>query len=674
MPQNPGPPTETDAQPARSTRPRILILEDEPADAELVVRELERSGLLPRWERVDTEDAFVRALAEPPDIILSDYSMPRFDALRALEILQSRDLDIPFIIVSGTIGEDVAAAAMRAGASDYLLKDRLARLGMAVQHLIRQRHEHRARQASEEARKRLAAAVDQAGEGVVILDPSGRVEYVNPAYERTSGHSRADSIGRLFRLLDPGAASRDQGEAIRSALLAGEPWQGRIDHPSPEGETVEMDLSMSPVRDESGAVYSSVLVFRSVSERVLLERAMREAQKMEAVGRLAGGMAHDFNNLLTAILGYGELILSRLEPESKNASDLREVISAGKRGARLTRQLLSFSRRRSTTSERLDLNAAVRDMESLLRRLIGEDVEIVLNLAAELPEIWVERSQVEQVVLNLAVNARDAMPGGGRLELATRRVVLDSREAALRPDLQAGEYAVLTVADTGCGIDPETRARIFEPFFTTKGTGVGTGLGLATVFGIARQANGGVEVTSEVGRGTEFRVSFPAAEAPEDRESDDGPAAEPPETPRHGPGATILVVEDEEATRVLVARLLTEKGHEVLLARNGVEAANLLEQRGLDIDLLLTDVIMPMMSGPDLARQLREERPDLRVLFMTGYSGKLLEAHDFDSDDEYLIQKPFTLVDLDRAVRRALRPASERGPEPPHGAESPEPS
>jgi PAS domain S-box-containing protein len=641
-------------------RLQVLILEDEPTDAELAVREIRRSGFEVDWERVEDETAFVAQLRDnPPDVIISDYSMPQFSAPRALELLHEHRPDIPFVIVSGTIGEEVAVAAMRAGASDYLLKDRLARLGMAVRHLIEQRDDSRARLAAEKARRRLAAAVDQIAEGIVIVDSAGRVEYVNPSYERIDGRSRDETIGQLYWLLDrdaPPPGGDNQREEVLEALRASEPWQGRVDHPTPDGRSIEMDLSISAVRDEAGRVSSFVCVFRDVSERVLLERSLRQAQKMEAIGRLAGGMAHDFNNLLTAILGYGELTLTRLGEESPIHRDVSEIVAAGRRGAQLTRRLLSFSRRTALATETIDLNATVHDMEGLLGRLIGEDVTIRLDLDPATPAIRGDRSQIEQIVLNLAVNARDAMPSGGSLELASRRVVLDAREAARRLGLAPGVYAVLSVTDTGCGIDPETQARIFEPFFTTKETGEGTGLGLSMVFGIARQSGGSVEVTSEVGAGTEFRVYLPEAErSPPAEPAEPAPRpASAPDLPAPREGATIMVVEDEEATGGLVARLLREKGYEVMIARNGVEARLLADQRPEGIDLLLTDVVMPMISGPELAEELRARWPDLRVLFMTGYSGKLLEAHDFNSEHEHLVLKPFTLEELDRSVRRAI--------------------
>ena len=442
--------------------------------------------------------------------------------------------------------------------------------------------------------------------------------------------------------------------ALGNAITSGADFS--IQHRSvwPDGTVRWLNGAGRIYLGEDGSPVRGVGISLDVTERRLLEEQYQQAQKMEAVGQLAAGVAHDFNNLLTAILGYCELLLADLDPNDPRQPDIAEIEKAGARAAGLTRQLLAFSRKQIIEPTLLDLNAIVDDMRAMLGRLIGEDVKVVLALGPELACVKADRGQVEQIVMNLAVNARDAMPRGGTLTIETATVDVDEPNEKTRLSVTPGPYVVLTVTDTGTGIAPEVRARLFEPFFTTKEPGTGTGLGLATVLGIVKQSGGSVHVDSEVGRGTSFKVYFPQA--------DDGAIVveAPPRVSRTRAGApTVLVVEDEEGLRHVARRLLQRQGYTVLVAANADEALRLFEQRG-SIDVLLTDVVMPGASGLELTRQLVERQPGLKVIYMSGYTEKAIGRHGVLNPGIAFLHKPFTSETLGRKIREVLDPVDLR--------------
>lgn len=633
----------TSAERASAGPLRVLILENNPADAALLVAELKRFGYEVDWVCVDCEEAFLGALDPAIDIIIADYSMPQFDARRALELHQESGLSTPFIVVSGTVGEDKAVEAMQAGATDYLLKDRLARLGIAVQ---------RARELRQTRtdRRRLAQAMEQTGEAVMITDAAGVLLYVNAAFEAITGYAQREVLGETLRLLDSGHHDTEFFRDMWQIISRGEVWRGRIVNRRRDGAEVQMDMAISPIRNRRGQIIEYVGVARDVTERVNLERAFFQAQKMEAVGRLAGGIAHDFNNLLTAILGYSDL-LGNSHPDPKLARYAREIHQAAKRGAGLTRQLLTFSRQEPVWAERLDLGEVVRSIESLLGRVIGVDVHLELDLAGGVPAVEVDRGLMEQAIVNLVVNARDAMPEGGTIRLSTGTTTLTERTVA-HGDLRAGRYARLAIRDDGVGMEASVRERIFEPFFTTKSADKGTGLGLSTTFGIIQKAGGLVQVESEPGQGACFTILLPEA-APASQAA--SPAAMPAvERPAEAPveAQTILVVEDEIATGELIQRLLCRDGHRVLLAPSAEEALVVCRQHEQPIDLLLTDIVLPDKAGPQLAQEVGELLPDLAVVFMSGYPGDALDRMSLG--DHVYLAKPFTTAGLREALQRAL--------------------
>jgi signal transduction histidine kinase/ActR/RegA family two-component response regulator len=380
------------------------------------------------------------------------------------------------------------------------------------------------------------------------------------------------------------------------------------------------------------------------------EEQFRHAQKLQAMGRLAGGVAHDFNNLLTVITGYGEILQESLPPDHPGRPHLEELLKASHRAASLTRQLLAFSRKQVMCARVLDLNAVVADMEKMLRRLIGEDIELILKREAALCRIKADPGQIEQILMNLAVNARDAMAGGGRLTIETGNADLDDTYVLEHPDARAGPHVFLSITDTGCGMDSETQAHLFEPFFTTKAVGQGTGLGLSTVYGIVRQSGGSIAITSTLGRGTSVRIHFPRIETPAGEEE----SSSPPQLPQVAQAETVLVVEDSDVLRKLVHGVLTAQGYQVLEAGDGREAVRVFERHAAPVNLLLTDVVMPKAGGRDLANYLRTLLPDLKILFMSGYLDTAFIQHGMLDGKVYFICKPFTPMQLARKVREVL--------------------
>jgi len=634
------------------SRLRVLIVEDSPDDAELMVRELERGGFAVDWERVEDEPSMRAALGRNWDVILADFTLPRFSATDALAVLHEAGPDVPFLIVSASIGEETAVAAMHAGANDYIFKDNPSRLAPAVNRELREAEGRRARREAEaalrESEARYRSLVEHTSDIITISDAEGRWQYASPSVERILGYTPEE-----FLALDPFSAVHPDDlpqvtESFRGLVDRGLPFatnEFRFRHKSGSWRVLEVISTMRTTHEGRVTVLGAA---RDVTDRRLLEEQFRQSQKMEAVGRLAGGVAHDFNNLLTVIAGYCDLLREEVRDQPRLHEDVEEIARAAERAAALTRQLLAFSRRQVLAPRVVDLNEVVVRMEGMLRRLIGEDIELVTRLDTRLAAVRADPNQLEQVIMNLAVNSRDAMPEGGRLTLATANVEARTPIAHRHSSVPAGSYATLAVTDTGTGMPEETLEHIFEPFFTTKEQGKGTGLGLPTVYGIVRQSGGSVTVRSDPGGGTTVRVYLPRVEArPEaDRAASGGRLP-------HG-SETILLVEDEDQVRGLAREILSRHGYRVIEARGATEALAIATQPAGEIDLMVTDMVMPGLSGRELAERLATLQPAMRVMYMSGHAeGGIVHEGVLEEGTPYL-QKPFLPEALVKMVRRVL--------------------
>jgi PAS domain S-box-containing protein len=638
---------------------RILIVEDSVNDADLIVRDLRRAGRPIHFERVEDATAMRAAFERASwDAVISDWSMPRLSALRALDILKETRLDLPFIIVSGSIGEETAVEAMRAGAHDYLLKDNLTRLMPALERELRECKGREARRRAEERWVRLAAIVESSDDAIIGKSLDGTITTWNPGAQRLFGYSAAEAIGKSISILLPPDRPSELSDILKRIARGESVSHFETIRMRKDGSLVEVSVTVSPIKSASGQVVGASAIKRDLTEKrrneALLrktEEQLRQAQKMEAIGKLAGGVAHDFNNLLSVILSYSHMLAQDMTASDPRRADLEEIEAAGKRAVDLTRQLLAFGRQQILQPKVVDLNDIVARMEKMLRRLIGEDVELTVLSAAKLGKVQVDPGQIEQIIMNLVVNSRDAMPQGGKMTVETANVQLDERYAAEHVGVTPGPHVMLAVTDTGTGMDKATVARMFEPFFTTKEKGKGTGLGLATVFGIVQQSAGSVWVYSEPGRGTTFKIYFPRTEQTAPIEPS---GSEPPPPSALRGTETILLVEDEESVRVLIRAILRRFGYHVLEAQSGGDALLICEQHTAAIHLMLTDVVMPRMSGRQLAERLHSLRPDMRVLFMSGYTDNSIVHHGVLDSGVAFLQKPVTPETLTRKVREVL--------------------
>jgi len=502
-----------------------------------------------------------------------------------------------------------------------------------------------ARRQADEERGLLLRSIEQATDIILIATPEGEILYVNPAFTRITGYTSEEISGRNVKQLHGEGRSESDYDTARATIDRGEPWMGRMLFRRKDGRMRELEGTVSPIREGTGQVINVVAVLRDVSYEGEMEEQVRQAQKMEAVGRLAGGVAHEFNNLLTAIGGHADLLLEESPEPDPRRRRIEHIMKATARAGSLTRQLLAFSRRQVMDPRELDLNLCVSELEAVLERLVGEEIELLCLLEPELGRVKADPGQIEQVLLNLALNAREAMPDGGMLTIETTNVVLEDRQSSGALPVPPGRYVQVSVSDTGRGMDAETRERIFEPFFTTKEDGRVSGLGLSTAYGVINQSRGGIWVYSEPEIGTTFKIYLPRIE------SVTAPAARP-DLP--GGDETILLVEDERLVRNLTREMLQARGYTVIDAAGGAEALALLAATGEHVRLLLTDVVMPEMSGPELAVELGGKRPDIRVLFMSGYTDTAIVRRGVIDRGTPLLEKPFSQVTLAKRVRQAL--------------------
>ncbi|MFN7979151.1 MAG: response regulator [Vicinamibacterales bacterium] len=743
---------------------RMLHVEDSESDAGLVQRALVRSGFAIDAVRVETADEMRQSLRDGAwDIVIADFQLPTFNAMGALQVLHESGRDLPFVVVSGTIGEDIAVAVMRAGAHDYVMKDRLERLGPAVSRELAEaavRREHAASQrALRQVESQYRAAIETSADGFLLLDAAHRLQRVNAAFERQSGYARDELVGMPVAELSAGAdatelvrriddawrggrarfetrlrnrqggtwevelsVSRSSGtgdplclfvrditeqkktaleirrfvEASPAVIYALRPlehgfdlvwvsdnlealtgfhprevdatWWERGLHPDDVTRVVAANALPLPedhgviefrfrhrdgryvwlrdqkrvVRDAGGKVSELVGSWTDITSRVELEDQFRHAQKMEAVGRLAGGVAHDFNNVLTVIQGYGGALLDDLLTPEEVHDSANQICLAADRAAALTRQLLAFSRKQTLVTQLVDVGQLVKGVERLLHRLIGEDVALTTEITPGTPRVKGDPGHLEQVLINLAVNARDAMPEGGSLSIVTSRA-----DVAPAPGRAGGAVARIVVTDTGRGMTDEVRARVFEPFFTTKEAGRGTGLGLSIVFGVVHQMGGTIDLWSAPGEGARFTIDLPVA--PDDMVAAAGQESRVPDAVGT---ETVLVVEDEEPVRHIARVALESRGYHVVAAASGAEGLALADTT--EIDLLLTDVVMPGMSGRAVATALLAKYPSVKVLYMSGYFDDAHVRAQLAEAQASVLQKPFTPRALAAKVRQVL--------------------
>jgi len=758
---------------------RILHLEDDPGDADLIHLRLVKEGFNVEITRVENHAGFQNALNQMQvDLILADCNLPSFDGFEALNITRAQSPYIAFLFVSGSLGEDLAVTSLKVGASDYVLKSQLDRLGPAVRRALREARERNARREANEQLRRsqqeLADFFEHAPVGMHWAGPDGRILKANQAELDLLGYALSEYVGHHVTEFheDPAAmqavldrlakgetvhnhearmrckngslinviidsnvlienstfihtrsftrdiTSRKRAvEALRASenhyrllfesspipiyvydqetfrflavneaavlhygysreeflsltfrdiavpddlpafldslarLVPGSGNSGISRHRKKDGKLVETEITSHSLVFDGKKAWLSLAT--DVTERLSLEAQLRQSQKMESVGQLAGGIAHDFNNLLTVITGHAGILLAREQLSPQIAEPLKEISEAARRAAELTRQLLTFSRKQVLQPQFIDLNEAVSNIGKMLRRILGEDIALEVNFSPNLPCVKADLGMLEQVLLNLAVNSRDAMPRGGRLQLTTASVMVDAAEAQKNPEAAIGRFVCLAIADTGCGISPENLPRIFEPFFTTKELDRGTGLGLATVYGIVKQHRGWIQVTSQPQAGTTFKIFLPASH------EKSGAVTMPAGDARViGGTETILVVEDEVPLLKLIHHILESHGYEVLGCGNGNTALELWEQHRAKIDLLFTDMILPDgMAGPELAQILQASKPSLKVIYTSGYdTGKLTQAPALREGFNF-IQKPFHARKLAETVHDCLNAA-----------------
>jgi two-component system cell cycle sensor histidine kinase/response regulator CckA len=636
---------------------KVLLVEDNPGDARLI-REMLLEVQHVRFE-VELADrlatGLVRIRAGDIHAVLLDLGLPDSRGHDTFVAVQAEASHIPIIVLTGLGDEALAFRTVQEGAQDYLVKGQVdaSLLERAIRYAVERKKAEHALRSSEMALRQSEASfrslVLNSPHAIFRSSLDGRFLDANPALVSMLGYG-SDSELMALELSADVYGSPSESKQLVEFFKSQTQFRGiEVGWKRKDGKLITASLTGRPVHDEEGTLTHFEIIAEDVTERKTLEAQFRQSQKMESVGRLAGGVAHDFNNLLSVILGYSEVLEDSLDQNNKLRKYTEAIKKAGMRAASLTRQLLAFSRQQVLEPKVLNLNSVVTDTEEMLRRLIGEDIVLTTALEPALGQVKADHGQIEQVIMNLVVNARDAMPQGGKLVIETANVELDEAFAQLHPPTLPGPHVLLAVTDTGEGMDKERQAHIFEPFFTTKGKDKGTGLGLAVVYGVVKQSNGHIWVYSEPGKGATFKIYLPRVEEAVENTSQ---CLDSPESLQGS--ETILLVEDEESLRSLTRSLLEQSGYTVLEASEGAQALEIAHQHQGTIHLLLTDVVMPGANGKVLAEKMALLHPDTMVLFMSGYTDYAVSTHGVVEAGTFLLQKPFTRDALTRKVREVL--------------------
>lgn len=641
---------------------RLLIADDDPNDLALCLRGLRKSEICFEAEAVSSREEFASKLSGARfDVILSDYRMKGWTGMDALEIARKAAPETPLILLTGTLGDELAVECLKHGVTDYILKENLVRLPAAIQRAQEETAlraaEMQALAALRESEARFRGLVNNATYGIYWVTGAGDLLFVNPALAHMLGYETEQDV---LTLENSRAFYADSSEGDRVHAEYSE--RGRLDavvHWRRKDEKIiSVRLNGRRVKDPQHKEPCVEVIAEDVTERLQLERQLVQAQKFEAIGQLAGGIAHDFNNMIGAIVGWADLGIEETTPDSRVRRHFEKVRQQADRAAALTKQLLAFARRQILEPRSIDLNQIAVETLALLENVIGSNIDIKASLTPDLKVVRADPVQIEQVLMNLCINARDAMPNGGSLVVETFNVSLDAAFCVLHPQAQPGDYAGLSVEDTGTGMDRATLDRIFEPFFTTKEFGKGTGLGLATVYGIVSQHGGFITAQSEVGTGSTFQAYFPVSTEAAVAQ----PAAE--RRPLQRGSETILLTEDHEGLRQVACETLTSLGYDVLVAADGEDAIRLFKAHRERIRLAVFDLILPKISGIEVFARIQEENADLPVIFTTGYSPDASQLDRVRQPGIPLLHKPYSPRELARRVREALdRPSSQAATE-----------